>query len=244
MEIASRQLDCPWPPPSLAAALPHPLCMLCEVVDTEPAERAPVAADGLPTAVRMPLREGMRLYEQGTLGQAVYVVQSGIVKEVVRCPDGSDCIVRLVMPGGVAGLLALSGPHAHSAYVLHPGVACRVPLARLERMLTDPAVGALERLYADGRQAVLDADRIISDMAHGPGRARLARALLYLRSALRPGEPLRLRRSDLSQLMALNPASVARLLGEFRREGLIDQRGRHCVGVDAERLQQISRLSD
>ena len=234
---------CEWPPPSAASGTTHPLCLQCVDVDAAAAERLPLAADGMPASVRMPLREGMRLFEQGTKGQAVYVVQSGIVKETVKGTDGSDCIVRLVMRGGVTGLLALSGTHAHSAYVVHPGVACRVPLSRLERMLAEQTA-AQERLYADGRQAVVDADRIIGDLGHGSGRARLARALLYLRSTLKPGEPLRLRRDDLAQLVALNPASVARLLGEFRRDGLLEQRGRHCVGIDAARLQQVARLSD
>ena len=240
MEPCPETVTCTWPPPPAAPEPVHPLCLQCLPVDAEPPSRLPLAADGLPPAVRMPLREGMRLYEQGTEGQAVYVLQSGIVKETARGTDGSDCIVRLVMRGGVAGLLAISGHHLHSGYVVHPGVACRVPLARLQRMLAEyPA--ALERLYLDGRQAVVDADRIIGDLGHGSGRARLARALLYLRSTLALGEPLRLRRDDLAQLIALNPVSIARLLSDFRQEGLLEQRGRYCVGIDTERLQAIAR---
>jgi CRP-like cAMP-binding protein len=243
METYRDSVICIWPPPPSATEPVHPLCLQCVPIDAETSARLPLAADGLPPAVRMPLREGMRLFEQDTEGQAVYIVHSGIVKETVRCTDGSDCIVRLVMRGGVTGLLALSGRHLHSGYVVHPGVACRVPLARLQRMLAEQPA-ALERLYADGRQAVVDADHIIGDLGHGSGRARLARALLYLRSTLAPGEALRVRRDDLAQLMALNPTSVARLLGEFRREGLLEQRGRYCVGIDAGRLQSIARQSD
>jgi CRP-like cAMP-binding protein len=168
------------------------------------------------------------------------VVQSGIVKETLHEPDGRGCIVRLVMRGGVAGLGGLSGPHPHSGHVMHPGYACRIPMPRFERLLAEHP-DATPQLYADGRQAILDADRIIADMCHGPARARLARTLLHLRSTLAPGEALRLKRDDLAGLMALNPTSVARLLGDFRREGLLEQQGRYCVAIDAARLQSIAR---
>ncbi|WP_162910356.1 Crp/Fnr family transcriptional regulator [Azohydromonas sediminis] len=229
---------CPWPGGPAAAAPQHPLCQMCAVVDRVPPESA-LAADGLPPAVRMPLRAGVRLFEQGTVAQAVYVVQSGIVKETLRDDDSGECIARLVMRGGVAGIGGLSGPHPHSGHVIHPGYACRIPMARFEKVLAEHP-DALPRLYADGRQAIADADRIIGQMCHGPARARLARALLYLRSTLAPGEALRLKRADLAQLMALNPTSVARLLAEFRRDGLLEQQGRYCVAVDAARLRELA----
>ena len=252
MEPELKTVSCTWPVQEVhaaahalaAAATAHPLCLLCDVVDPPPPEGAPLAADGLPAAVRMPLRPGVRLFEQGTTGRAVYVLQSGIVKEVMRGADGRECIVRLVTRGGIAGLGAiLGGPHHHSAYVMHPGHACRVPVERIERLRAgDPH--AVDRLFADWQQAVDDADRIISELGQGPARARLARALLALRSTLAEREPLRLRRDDLAQMMAVNPTSVARLLSDFRREGLIEQNGRSCVAIDRARLLRISAQAD
>lgn len=239
MKEADREtVTCPWPGGPAVVARGHPLCLMCEVVERMPRESAP-AADGLPPAVRMPLRAGTRLFEQGAPAQAVYVVQSGIVKETLRDDDSGECIARLVMRGGVAGLGGLSGPHPHSGHVMHPGFACRIPMARFERLLAEHP-DATPQLYADGRQAIADADLIIAQMCHGSARARLARALLHLRSTLAPGEALRLKRDDLASLMALNPTSVARLLADFRRDGLLEQQGRYCVAIDAARLQAIA----
>lgn len=252
----SKTLGCEWPVPAGAvqprapdsgdatasgAPRSHPLCQMCEVVDQLPPNGPRPGTDGLPVAVRVPLRAGARLFEAGTVGQAVYVVQSGIVKETLRSPDGRECIVRLVSRGGITGLGALlAEPHRHSAHVLHPGYACRIPLERIERMRAEQP-HAMDRLFADWQRAVDDADRIISELAQGPARARLARALVHLRSTLPSGEPLRLRRDDLAQMMALTPASIARLMGDFRREGLVEMAGRSCVAIDRGRLQQISR---
>jgi CRP-like cAMP-binding protein len=241
MQPSRQQVACTWPgEDSGGAATGHPLCLLCDVATRLPAGRAPLASDGLPAAMRVPLRAGARLYERGTIGQAIYVVQSGIVKETMPSPEGGDCIVRLVLRNGVTGLCAMLGePHSHSAYVIHPGMACRIPLARIEQMRTEqPAVA--ERLHKDWQRAIDDADCIVAELGHGSARARLARALLHLRSALAPGEPLRLRRSDLVDLLAIAPVSVARLLGDFRREGLLEERQRRCVDIDVDRLSAIA----
>jgi CRP-like cAMP-binding protein len=217
----------------------HPLCLLC-AVSRQTNEATLLAGDGLPAAVRVPLRTGARLYERGTAGQAIYVIQSGIVKETMPEPGGDQCIVRLVQRNGVTGLCALLGePHNHSAYVIHPGTACRIPVARVERLRAD-VPGVVDRLQKDWQQAVEDADHIVADLGHGTARARLARALLHLRSGLPSAEPLLLRRKDLADLLAIAPVSVARLLAEFRRERLIEEHERRCVGIDCDRLAEIA----
>lgn len=214
----------------------HPFCSLCDSADGRGASEAACHSGVL----RLPLRAGVRLFERNSTGDVVYVLRSGVVKETMPGPEGRDCIVRLASRNHVVGLCALLGvPHRHSAYVLHPGVACRIPVARLQRLrATDPTV--IERLQRDWQQAVDDADRILSDLGQGPARARLARALLYLRETAGPDEPLHLRRSELAELLAIVPVSVARLLGEFRREGLIEERQRRCTHLDTARLREIA----
>ena len=82
---------------------------------------------------------------------------------------------------------------------------------------------------------------VLPELGRGGARARLARLLLFLRSRLQPGEPLWLRRTDVASLLAITPVSVARLLAEFKREGLIDEEKRRCVDIDAERLRELAR---
>lgn len=219
----------------------HPFCLMCDVVDHPDEAPEPGEPGARPGSVRIPLLAGARLFEAGTVGKAIYVVQSGIVKETIPCPDNSVCIVRLVSKGGVVGLSALLGePHPHSAYVMHPGVACRIPVSLIDEMRRDdPRV--TERIFRDWHQAIADADRILGEFGKGPARARLARLLLFLRSQLQPGDPLWLRRTDLASLLAITPVSVARLLAEFKREGLIDEEKRRCVDIDAERLRELAR---
>jgi len=217
-----------------SAPLRHPYCALCD----EPAgATSPESA----RCVRMALRTGMRLFERGARTDFVYVLQSGIVKETTASPDGSECAVRLVMRGGVAGLPAMLGrPQPHGAYVIHPGAACRVPVARLHEWRARDAAVA-EQLSLDWLQAVQDADCMISVLGHGAARSRMARLLLMLDQANESSAPLRLRRTDMAQLLAITPVSVARLLSEFAREALFVERDRRLVALDQERLRQIAR---
>lgn len=159
----------------------HPFCSLCVSAGNRGAGAVACPSELL----RLPLRAGLRLLERNSTGDVVYVLRSGVVKGTMPGPEGRDCIVRLASRNRVVGLCAFLGvPHRHSAYVLHPGVACRIPVARLQRLrATDPTV--IERLQRDWQQAVDDADRILSDLGQGSARARLARALLY-RTCARP----------------------------------------------------------
>lgn len=212
----------------------HPFCTLCD-------EPTCFASTGAERCARIALRTGMRLFERGARADSVYVVQSGIVKETIASPDGRDCPVRLIMRGGVAGLPALMGrAQPHSAYVIHPGSACRIPVACLKEWRTRDAA-VVDQLFADWLQAVQDADCMISVLGHGAARSRMARLLLMLDQANETDAPLRLRRAEIAGLLAITPVSVARLLADFGREALFAERGRRLVALDHERLRQIAR---
>lgn len=188
---------------------------------------------------RIVLREGARLFERGTEAHAVYVVQSGLVKETVPGPDGEDCIVRLVTPSRMAGMSALTGlAYRHSGYVMQAGLACRIPVEHLEQLRQEEPQ-TCRQMLADWQQAADDSDRIIAEFGHGPARARMARALLFLHSVQRAGEAFCPRRIDLADLLAITPISVTRLLGALRREGLVEGSTDRCLTLDVAGLTRV-----
>jgi CRP-like cAMP-binding protein len=213
---------------------------MCHELQGPDGGRLEETARGLPSVARVPLVVGAHLYERGSHAPAIYVVHQGIVKETMPTADGGVCIVRLVMTHGVAGLCGLiEVPQRHTAVVMHPGTACRIPMERLH-WLREHRPSVAERIELSWLQSTDDSDMILANLTHGSGRARLASALLYLRSSLAPGEPLLLHRSDLTELLALTPVTIARLLAEFRRAGLLHEDRRYCVDVDVARLKDIA----
>lgn len=185
------------------------------------------------------LREGARLFERGAEGHAVYVVRSGLVKETVPGPDGEECIVRLVASSQTAGMSALGGlAYRHSGFVMQAGMACRIPVAHIEKLRHDEPE-TYHQIMAEWQKDADDSDRIIAEFGHGPARARMARALLFLHRKHSPGEPFCPRRTDLADLLAITPISVTRLLGAFRREGLVAGSADRCLAPDLAGLTRL-----
>lgn len=184
-------------------------------------------------ALAVRLRAGQMLYGAGQTGDSVFVLHRGLVKETLEADDG-ERVVRLTCASGVTGLAALLGePHRNSAQVMADGEACRVPVARLrERLRADPR-GAFA-LLAHWQGALDDRDRVIAAFASGSARARLARYILFLMDAL--GAQARLRRQEAAHLIGVTPVSVTRLIGEFKREGLVQESGLRLAGCDRRRL--------
>jgi len=204
-----------------------PLCALPEwnVGDSTEAHRGD-------RAIRIPLIRDRRLYAAGSIGDCVYVLKTGIVKHIAMADDGRNAVVRLVTAGGVSGLEAIAGlPYRHSAIVLHPGSACRIPVGVIKKYeQLDP--DAAEQLCRAWQQAVDDSERLLR-MTHGPALLRVASLLKFLKESIPAGELIRIRRADIADLFALTEVSVARALSELRKRGLITQRGSGIAHIDA-----------
>jgi CRP-like cAMP-binding protein len=204
----------------------NPLCALPEwgVGDSG-------SAHAVGRATRVALKRDRRLYAAGHVGDSVYVLKAGVVKHVATASDGTNAVVRLVTAGGVSGLEAIAGqPYRHSAIVLHPGSACRIPvdvIKQYERI--DPE--AAKQLCQAWQQAVVDSERLLR-MTHGPALFRVANLLQFLGEVIPAGELIRIRRADIADLFGLTEVSVARAMSELRKRGLIVQRGNSISHID------------
>lgn len=187
------------------------------------------------------LREGQMLFAKGQRGDSLFVLRRGLVKEMVPDAQGGERIARLVGPGGATGLAAmLQQSHRRSAQVIGEGVACRVPVLMLSQILRSDPV-ALALILAKWQGALDDTDRVIGAFSTGPARARLARFILFLADSV--GQGVRLRRTEAAELIGVTPVSVTRLLGEFKREGLMSESGARLTAWHAPRLQALAGLS-
>lgn len=190
------------------------------------------SAQAVGGATRIALKRDRRLYTAGHVGDCVYVLKAGVVKHVATADDGTNAVVRLVTAGGVSGLEAIAGlPYRHSAIVLHPGSACRIPVDVIRRYREiDP--DAAKELCQAWQQAVDDSERLLR-MTHGPALFRVASLLQFLSEVVPAGDLLRIRRADIADLFGLTEVSVARALSEFRKRGLIAQRGSSIAHIDS-----------
>ncbi len=211
-------------------------CRLCGARLGPRSAQAPLDYAPMPV-YEVRFREGQLLYLAGQRGDVLFVLRRGLVKETI-VTDEAERVVRLVGAGGATGLAAVLGqPHRHCATVIGSGSGCRIPVQALHRVFRADPGAALEFL-PKWQGALDDADRSIAAFSSGPARARLARLILYLTSSL--GTAAKLRRREAAELIGVTPVSVTRLIGEFKREGLVRENGSQLAAWDEDGLMKLA----
>ena len=182
---------------------------------------------------------GSTLYNAGDSGQHVFTLRGGLVKLIQYLPDGTQRIVRLLRQGAVAGLeILLDTPYEHTAITLHPTPVCRIP-AHVVHDLDAKTPRLHRQLMARWHQSVHEADDWLTGMSTGSARARVARLLLYL-----PASPSGLReifnREDLGAMLGVTTETASRVMAEFRRSGLIVDKGHNLFECQVDALRAIA----
>ena len=182
---------------------------------------------------------GSTLYDAGHRGQHVFTIRGGLVKLVQYAPDGTQRIVRLLRQGALAGLeVLLDAPYAHTAITLQTTPVCRIPVDVVNDL--DAKTTRLHRrLMERWHQSVHDADQWLTGLSTGSARARMARLLLCLPSS---GEGLRdiFHREDLGAMLGVTTETASRIMAEFRRSGVIVEKGQNLVECQTRVLQEIA----
>ncbi len=171
---------------------------------------------------RLPARA--RLYPLGGRADAVFTVQSGLIKLVQSLPDGTERIVRLLSGGDVAGLEALvEQPYQQEAVVLQTARICRIPVAVLRQLAEEspPLYGELMRRW---QRALAEADAWLTELSTGSARQRVARLLLRLADSQGEGRCALFNRRDLGASLGVTTESASRAVANLKREGLLLER--------------------
>lgn len=168
----------------------------------------------------------------------IYALQSGLVKLVKQLRNGKDRILRIVFPGELFGLEALTGTtYPLAAITLQDSEICAASPDELFSFLRqDPeiALGMVRLLIAEvGR-----ARSHVTDMSFKDARMKVATFLLTVLPQRNSGRPmpssvaLPFSRQEISEILELSPETISRTLSAFRRERLIDARGRRLTVRD------------
>ncbi len=123
---------------------------------------------------------GTEIYREDTAADAVYTIRHGIVKLIKQTPGQEARIVRLLGRSATAGLEALThGLYWHTAVAMRQAELCRVPLAVFDELQTR-SVQLADRVVGQWQQQVTNADRWLTELAHGPINDRVRRLLAVL----------------------------------------------------------------
>ena len=200
----------------------------------------PVAGDSVSVLMsgfaRKELPEGQSLYQQGSESNGVFCVSRGLIALRTHHADGSSTLLRLAYPGEIIGLRAFLGNRLHrtEAIALLPSRVCIVAQKGANRIVrANPDV--LARLAS---RCIDEIDRTHSQIiatSTTSNKQRLKDLMLFLME--NHGKPveagLRMRlplsRSDLADLLGVQPETLSRLIGRLERDGFLSITGREVL---------------
>lgn len=198
--------------------------------------------------VRLQFQPSEMVFQQGDMGQAMYLIESGQVRIYVADDEGQETSVNLFGPGDVFGELAVIDDLPRSANVVAMDATVVHRLSReafREQMRRTPqlALNFMKALSVRLRYSTQQ----MGNLALLDVPSRLASKLLEL--AKQHGTPhpngvrigLTLTQSDLASLIGTTRESINKALGTFRRQGFIQvQPPGQIVITNPDALRELS----
>jgi CRP/FNR family transcriptional regulator len=194
------------------------------------------------------LPRGEKLFNEGDLGDCLYMVISGKVKLTRTAPDGRESLVSVHGAGDMFGELAMFDPtyRTSTATAITDARLAEIAHSDLRAVLkTRPAVALLLlKVLAQRLRRITEANTnlIFTDV---PGR--VAKALLELADKF--GTPATdgiqvnhdLTQEELAQLVGASRETVNKALADFATRGWIQLAAKSVLLLDPDRLRRRAR---
>lgn len=208
---------------------------------------AQLASELLRGARRRCLARGEVLYHQGSIPDAIYLVESGAVQLSTTSPNGREAVLGVVESGMWFGELSLyiRESRVHDARALTDTALRVIPEAHLHRTVDDSPAFLRELLELVCRRYKWAIERIDASILR-PVPVRLADRLLADASGSRAGErgvsrQIRLSQERLGQMLGVSRQTVNKQLKQWESEGLVTLTYGRIDVVDREALLEIAR---
>ncbi len=189
---------------------------------------------------------GSELFAIDTPADAVYCLRIGAVKMVHLAHNGAVRIVRVLMPGDVAGLESMYRErYDYSAVAIDRVRACRIPMTYFREFIGSRPV-LQQRLMASSQAALAEAQDWLAQMVGGgiPARVRLARLLLKLQTG-QGDRVIRFTGDDMAAILGITFETISRVTSEFVRLGILrkglGETGKRYFRADIAALEKIAR---
>lgn len=227
---------------------PVPLERFCEFVRPSPAE-LDVLADA--TACRREFKRRQVITRQGDPVTEVYLLRHGWVTGSIEVDFNRRQLVKIHLPGDIAGLPSIALAHAAETLVaVSPATVDVIPLERLGRLFERAPRLALSLFVHSQRERVLLIDHLAA-VAQTAAVQRVCALLLHVYRRLKLfGEctdqliKWPLSQEHMAQGAGLTSIHVNRTLRELQRKGIIAREGRRIRLLDIDRLNELAALPD
>ncbi|MGB9662871.1 MAG: Crp/Fnr family transcriptional regulator [Moorellaceae bacterium] len=196
-------------------------------------------------AVTKRYRKNMYVFMEGEPGTAFYFVRSGAIKLFQVLEDGREKILHFVREGEIFAEVVLfeGGPYPATAQTMEDTEVGCIRNEDMEDLLRRNGEMAVKIIKVMSRR-LRQAQNHIRDLALKGAYGRLASALWNLAEEYgkyRDGKviiDLSLSQQELANLIGTSRETVARILSEFRRLGIIRVDKQRILVVDPRQLKE------
>ena len=172
-------------------------------------------------ATEITLTQGQVLFEQGDVGDALFVIVSGTVEFSILSSTGRKLSLDIMRPGDIFGEIALfdPGPRTATAIACEP---CRVRRVRnrdvLDQIRQHPDLATDMIRLAGQRMRWMNSQ--LNEQVFLPISSRLARKLLHL-TAETQSCTLGLSQSELAEFVGATREAISKTLSAWKQTGVI-----------------------
>ena len=188
---------------------------------------------------------GNILFAEGQVSRSVFVVCAGEVKLSRSSKDGRTLLLKIARAGD---LLGLSAALSKAPYEVTAQAIEHTQLATFEQhdflnfiqRYAEGSLHAAESLSAEYRSALSDASRMALSTSIAGRVAHLLLELVVENETAQDAQPkihMSLRHEDLASMLGSSRESITRVLGRFRRDGVISIEGTDMTILAKEALE-------
>lgn len=190
---------------------------------------------------------GEFIFKQGASPYGFICLKKGKVKITQFANNGKELIIDLKSPPDTLGIRALStsSKYEYSAVALDHVTICLIPIKDFYQISNDcPSI--YKQLFNYIGERLARSDHKLVSLTQKTLRARLSDTLLQLHKTIGVDFEgyidIPLKRSEMAQLSNMTTSNVIRNLSEFKRNKLIDIKGRKIKIIEKEKLINFSEF--
>ncbi len=197
------------------------------------------------------LRKGENLYRQGSPCAGIHIILSGLLKIYCNEDNGKEIIHRLASSEDILGVNSYFGQshYSENAKALEDAICCFVHEKHLLELMEKKPAFSLQMM----KKLVVDLNSSYSRNANlikKSVRERLADYFIYMISRFgeTSGQDIKIKyqlsREEIASIIGTANETVSRGITEFKELGYLDERDKHFIILQHEKLRQISKMRE
>lgn len=187
-------------------------------------------------------KRGMVVYNWGERSNAIYLILKGVVKTHTMDVNGKELITGLYKPDDFLGFTSFDEniPYNETATAVEDTELVGISKKQVSEILKKSQEVSMElmNLLTDNLSTVKNQ---LIQMAYSSVRKKTASTILQFVNVInpKPGNPIRILRSDLAATAGIATESLIRTLSDFKKDGLIEIEGRDIRVIDHQGLEMM-----